>query len=549
LTEFQTDKKSLLHLIGQIENRELALPDFQRSFVWEASATRELVSSIVRSFPAGTLLFVQGSDAMFAPRPFEHAPTIHDVTPPYLVLDGQQRLTSLYLALTGQGTHRFYLDLNWLLEHPEEDDIDDAVLVYHRSRARQWATLEGQAKDLVLPLSSLRGWANWRDEVLERRDLHGEDRRALASALNQLNERCIKPVEQYQFPLTILGSSTTVEAVCTIFETLNRTGVKLSVFELLTARAYAENVKLRDLWSQSLFDHPILGDFEVDPYYVLQVVALLEGRSPKRSEVLKLAVPTIAKRWEEAAHGVAGTLTLLRQECGVLAAKWLPYQTMLLTLGAVWPTVNATSGPAVGARRTKLKRYFWCAAFTGRYENAPNTVADQDAPVLRDWMSGGAEPAWIAAFKFDDVRWRETTGRQRALYQASIALLMSRQVLDFHSANLLDHHVVAGEAVDDHHIFPRAYLEKTGQSGAADTVLNHTLIDKTTNILISAKAPSDYLAEMREQLGAVKLVEILRSHSLPDEADGPLWSDRYEDFLAWRQEHFCTLLATATAGD
>jgi uncharacterized protein with ParB-like and HNH nuclease domain len=93
--QFEADKKHLTYLLSQIEHRDLGLPDFQRSFVWDASATRELVVSIIRSFPAGSLLLLQGGAETFAPREFEEAPKL-DGPPVFLVLDGQQRLTSLY---------------------------------------------------------------------------------------------------------------------------------------------------------------------------------------------------------------------------------------------------------------------------------------------------------------------------------------------------------------------------------------------------------------------------------------------------------------------
>lgn len=542
MTDFQTDKRTLLFLLDQIEQRELALPDFQRDFVWEAGATRELVSSIFRSFPAGSLLLLHGGADLLEPRSFEEAPALEGSKPSYLVLDGQQRLTSLYLAMTGQGTHRYFLNVGWLIDGPGDSDVDEAVEVYPMSRAKRWASVDAQATDLMLPLSRLRCWADWRDDVLEHRHAAGEDVTALRKRLNEVNNQQIKRVEQYQFPVTVLDESTSPEAVCTIFETLNRTGIKLSVFELLTARAFAHGVGLRAKWAQSREDHPILTDFDVDPYYVLQVIALLEGASAKRSGVLKLSVLTLEKHWEQAVGGIAGTLSLLREECGVLVGRWLPYETMLITLGAAWTSVTNTSGPAAGARRAKVKRYFWCAVFSGRYENAPNTVAEQDLPALRAWMEGGAAPTVVDQFAFDPDRWRDVTVRQRGLYRATIALLSSVGALDFHTSQKLDHYIVAGNAVDDHHIFPRNYLAKAGFQHVPDSVLNHTLIDKATNISISDHAPSEYLAQMRGELGAEKLAQILASHGLPTDENGALWQNDFERFLERRVQYLERLL-------
>jgi Protein of unknown function DUF262 len=199
---FETDKKPLTFLLDQIENRELALPDFQRSFVWDPNATRELVVSVIRSFPAGSLLVMQGGASIFAPRQFEEAPSL-SVAPSQLVLDGQQRLTSLYQAFAGAGTHRFFLNIRELIDG---FDVDEAVEVYTLKRARRWNDAEGQAEHLMLPLSRLRDFANWRDDILEAREGVDEDVKKLRTQLNEIEREHVKPVELYQFPVTTLAA-------------------------------------------------------------------------------------------------------------------------------------------------------------------------------------------------------------------------------------------------------------------------------------------------------------------------------------------------------
>lgn len=539
---FETDKKPLTYFLDQIENRDLALPDFQRSFVWDPNATRELVVSIIRSFPAGTLLLMQGGANVFAPRAIEQAPQLNGA-PSYLVLDGQQRMTSLYQAFSGRGSHRYFLNLQELIDGY---DLDEAVEVYNQRRAKRWEFLAGQASDLMLPLSSLRAFGDWRDEILELRHEYDDDVKKLRKTLNELEKAYIKPVELYQFPVTTLAQSTPVEAVCTIFETLNRTGVKLSVFELLTARAFAHDVQLRVMWRVAREQHPVLADFDIDPYYILQVIAVLVRGTPKRSAVLNLEISNITEHWDRAVRGMAGGLEMLRDECGVLTPKWLGYATMLLTLAAVWDRVTDASGPTIGDRRAKLRRWFWCSAFSGAYDNAPNTVTEQDVVALRRWLEGGELPGVIADFSFDANRWRATSYRNRALYRSTIALTMRGAPLDFHEGRRLTKAIIDGEDVDDHHIFPRAYLEKSGQAGPVDSVLNHTLIDKITNIRIGKKAPSLYIHEMVTELGHEHAEQILASHGLPAAADGALRSDDFQRFLTWRMERLASELEAVT---
>lgn len=544
MTSFDTDKKNLTFLLDQIENGELALPDFQRDFVWEPGATRELIRSVMQSFPAGNLLFMQSGAEHFAPRRFAEAPPLNG-SPSYLVLDGQQRLTSLSLAFSGRGTHRYFLNLQELLDG---EDLDEAVEVYPVKRIGSWGSIEGQAKDLALPLSRLRSFSDWRDEVLEvRRESNlDSDPKKLKKQLNELEKQYVKPVELYQFPVTTLSSTTNLDAVCTIFETLNRTGVKLGVFDLLTARGFAQDVRLRDLWDQAQANQPILNEFGIDPYYLLQVVALWARGDPRRGTVLKLDVARdIKPRWHDAAHGVAASLRLLQSDCGVLTSRLLPYGTMLLTLAAVWPEITQATGPAVASRRDKLTRWFWCATFAQRYENQPNSRSQADVPLLRAWLHGGDAPEVLEA-SFEPAQWKSITYRQQALYRASLALSLRHHPRDFHVGAPLTAQRISEEQVDDHHIFPRAYLTAEGTTSYVDCVLNRTLIDKKTNMRISAKAPSKYLSEMESELTSEALQTILQSHGLPYGADSPLSGDRFDDFLNWRQQRLTRELAQVT---
>jgi hypothetical protein len=543
MIQFETDKKRLTFLLDQIEHRELAVPDFQRSFVWDANATRELVASIVQSFPAGTLLLMRGGAQVFAPRAFEESPDLDGKTPSYLVLDGQQRLTSLYQAFSGQGTHRFFLNLRELLDG---EDVDEATEVYLPRRIGRWASVEGQAEDLMLPLSRIRKFSDWRDDVLDCRPETGDELRKLRSQLNELEERHIKAVEGYHFPVTTLSEDTPVEAVCSIFETLNRTGVKLSVFELLTARAFAHQIRLREMWDDAQRDHPILSDFSIDPYYVLQAISVRSSGSPKRSAVLRLSVADIVDEWAAVTSGLAQGLRMLRDECGVLVERWLPYKTMLVTMAATWSQVASAWGPEVGQRRAKLRRWFWCAAFSGSYDNSSNSTVEADSVALRAWLEGGDPPGVVSGFNFDVQRLREVTFRQRALYQSTMALLMTKSPRDFHDGAPLTPSIIDGRAVDDHHVFPRAWLRDNDMEDVADSVLNHTLIDKITNIVIGGRAPSDYLREMGDSLRD-ELAPILDSHGLPSDSDGPLFGNRYVEFLDWRLGHVDRALHAVTS--
>lgn len=538
-----TNPRALKDLLAEVHSRTMVLPDFQRDFVWEPGATQELIVSIASNYPAGSILRVRDAKRVFAAREFEGAPSLAGQKHTFLVLDGQQRMTSLYQAFYGVGEHRYYLDLRKLLAG---DDFEEAI--FHVRASTKWVkaheNFDIQAKDLTLPLSVLKGGAGgflqWLLQVTN--PMATNERTQMLDALTKINDQWIKTIDDYHFPVVTLSDKTEPDALCTIFETLNRTGVKLSVFELLTARFWPQNINLRELWDKACETHSIIPSFEVDPYYVLQSIALSSRKTPscKRSDVLNLAPADIETWWQPVVSGLATGLTILRDDCKVVLPKWLPYQTMLAPLAAVLAKSGMPKNAEAGARREKLKRWFWCAVFGQAYESSPNSQSAKDVGDLVAWFAGGPLPESIKALRFDPKALRDVTPRQRSIYRGTICLILGTGTgaRDFHTQAVITGNLMNEQGIDDHHVFPDDFLQKKKGVTLArtrDCVLNRTLIDRTTNQMISNRAPSDYLAEIRKTPG-FPFDTVLDSHCLPNGDASPLWSDDYESFLAWRQK-------------
>ena len=535
-----TNPRALKELLSEIHNRSTALPDFQRDFVWEPGATQELIVSIANNYPAGSILRVRDAQRAFAAREFEGAPPLDGARHTFLVLDGQQRLTSLYQAFYGVGEHRYFLHLGKL-----RDGADFEEAIFHVRATTKWAKAREdfgvQARELLLPLSVLKGGAGdfsrWGRKAA--RQLADSERIALEDALDSIEEKWIRTIDDYHFPVVTLSDKTEPDALCTIFETLNRTGVKLSVFELLTARFWPQSINLRALWNAAIADHPVIQDFDVDPYYVLQAISLACRRTPscKRGDVLNLAASDITEWWDKVVIGLATGLEILRDDCKVMLPKWLPYQTMLAPLAAVLARTGIPKNAEAGVQREKLKRWFWCAVLGQAYESAPNSKSAKDVTELLAWLAGGAAPESVEAFRFDPRALREVTPRQRSIYRGVINLILRGGARDFHTQAVITGKLMAEHGIDDHHVFPAALLERRGIAPARvrDCVLNRTLIARATNQMISDRAPSDYLEEIRRTPG-FPFEAVLASHGLPASANSALITDDYEGFLAWRQD-------------
>jgi len=549
-----TNPRELKELLGQIHRRTAALPDFQRDFVWDPTATQELIVSIANNYPAGSLLRIRNTQNLFACREFQGAPALNGAMPTFLVLDGQQRLTSLYQAFYGVGDHRFYINIGDLLDGRDFEECIFHLSTTHKRRKRL-EDFDVQANELILPLSVLEGGAGgfsqWMiDTALKS---HDGDTRQRLQELGAIQQQWIQAIDDYRFPVVTLTDATPADAVCTIFETLNRTGVKLGAFELLTARFWPQGVNLRACWQQAQADEPVLRDFQIDPYYILQVIALIARDKPSctRGNVLKLSADDITTWWERVVSAVGRALRLLRDDCGVLVPKWLPYATLVIPLAAVLVHREGIKGPQSAADREKITRWYWCSVFAQQYDNAANYQAVIDLGELLTWLDGGDPPQTVASFSFDPTSLRDTTHRQRALYRGAMGLTLRGGPRDFYTGGLLTRDLIIEKQVDDHHIFPNDFLARREvPQRLRDCVLNRTLIDSKTNKRISNRAPSDYMTEIRDTLGdggdAGKFETLLSSHLLPVGTDSPFWDDDFDAFLRRREQALWQEIKTVT---
>lgn len=546
--QFVANPTGLKSLLEDIHDGDIALPEFQRDFVWAPRMTRELLVSVMSQYPAGNLLRIRnGRKPAFALRKVVGAPKLSS-RPSFLILDGQQRLTSLYHALYGAGEHRYFMDMSPLIEGlkamGDSDEFDSDVLeksiVYatEQRAEKRFGSLEEQARDLVFSfarLSNRQGLDFWFEDV----EKHHKDK--YRKVLRDIRDRCFSSILDYRFPVVTLSEDTKADAVCSIFETLNRTGVKLTVFDLLTAKHHPKNVRLRDMWEQACETYPILADFYGnDPYHIIQAIAIFtatKSTSCKRRDILDMSAARVKEGWDPVVKAVADMLTILQEECGVVNYKYLPYHTMIIPAGAVLAKQQYGEGPKAGAIREKMTRWFWCSVFAQTYESSANTQAVNDYRELNSWIDGGDEPEVVREFEFDPDILRETTSRQRAVYYGCLALILSMGAVDFDTRRRIDATFVGDGKVDDHHIFPKGYL-KGADKKTENCVLNRTLISARTNRRISKKPPKKYLGEIEneDKKGVSSLKKILDSHLLPSEEGSPLRKNDFEAFLAKRQE-------------
>ncbi len=266
---FQAKSESLAAMLPAIHDHKAALPNFQREWVWEPPMVKDLIVSVANRYPAGSLLTMPNAGDKFALRPFSGSGSELKTTPTLMILDGQQRLTSLYQALFSKsgikdakgGTHFVYLDVEKLTRHETEESqqeatFEDCIFTVpvnrHGQRLRykglrdhdDITTVDQEISQGTLPLSTVFNpddLVAWRDRYIQERANRDYDRlMELREEWDQEVAPWIVRMRDYRFPVIELNRDMELHAICHIFEKVNSTGVPLTVFELCTAILWAQ---------------------------------------------------------------------------------------------------------------------------------------------------------------------------------------------------------------------------------------------------------------------------------------------------------------------
>lgn len=592
---FETNPRFLRDLLAEARAGRLQLPDFQRSYVWGDEDVRMLIASILRGFPVGALLTLRsGGPVSFRPRLLEGVEAARQAAgegpaqpAEELLLDGQQRITSLFGALASplsmtvrkpkserRTLQRFYyLDIARALDAGEE--LEDAILGMPESRLRRdealtidLCTREREFEAGCFPLNLAFDQAavmQWLWDYQAFWQARGTPRTDQANAFMQ---RVLQPLQSYQMPVIRLERETSREAVCLVFEKVNVGGKKLDAFELVTAifAGAAEALNLRDDWrdrfarirgggagqgmAMPVFDNLRGFDF-------LQAVSLaatharrrkaeaagavdLPQISARREALLALDLadfrahaPAVEDGFREAGKFLAGQKVLWSAD--------LPYPAQAVALAAIFAIAGRAAQVAAGKER--LTQWFWRTALAEDYGVSPESKLAKDAEEVSRWLQGGEEPDRMRLLTFNPDRLDSLRMRVSAAYRAFAALLLREGCRDFITGQPADITTFAGDPMDVHHIFPRKWCEDRGiRPEVYDSILNKTPLTGTSNRAIGAKAPSAYLAriEAAQGLTPAQMDDILRSHLIEPAF---MRADDFDGFLADRKRRLADLAA------
>lgn len=597
---FQTNPFDLYKLLDDCHRGNIQLPDFQRSWVWDEDRIKSLIASVSRAFPVGALMTLDtGGEVNFKPRPVEGAPAeAKSNRPQSLLLDGQQRMTSLYqVTLRGKVVETvtpkkkkvkrwFYIDINKALD-PSLDREEAIVGVpedrivrgeFGREGGPDLSTAEREYGLMMYPVTQVFDWDRWQDGF----DKHwkGDENEQRRELFRQFKREVLENFKYYRVPVIALDRNTSKEAVCVVFEKVNTGGKPLDAFELVTAMYAAEGHELRKDWygddnlkgrQRRFVDALRPADSEagilanVGNTDFLQAVSLFHTRERRREAEVAgkegkelpavtgnrqalLGLPLAAyKKYEKQVEDGFMKAAKFLHMLHIYRIYDLPYQSQIVPLAAILADVGDAWEHE--ANRAKLVRWYWNGVFGELYGSAVETRIARDFIEVPLWLKGGAEPSTVSETIFRADRLKTMRMRLSAAYKGVNALLMKEGAQDFRSGQKFDHTVFFGENVDIHHIFPQDWCKKQGvKPEVFDSIINKTPLSFRTNRIIGGVAPSTYLAKLikgdaaNPPIDPAKLDVYLRSH-LTDPAK--LFADDFAGFMEDRQRQLLALIEQA----
>lgn len=533
--ELEWSKKKLLELVRKAYHGEVMLPDFQRNFVWARNDIEELICSLLERMFIGTFLIqrVNSRNVPFKVIPIEGADKVNSnftPKPEIIVLDGQQRLTSLFYALYSPdiplknttNPYAFFIDLQEL----SIGNIEDAVFSWSKQWREYKALLDENGKynlaklkeQKILPLTFLADDDEFGDIWHEHFKglFPREEARKIKGYLDNLRH--------YEIHVLSIPLTEKPEDIALLFERINRTGIKLSIFDLLTARLY-KFINLRTEWENAFNEKYWLKQIASNdikntkiPYYIIQGLALSEGMSIKARDIMKIDSTILNKTSWKKAVDILENKILSRlfdvSEYGIAHYRWLSYPSMI----SIWLGLflKAERGE-IDIDINKINKWYWSVIFTERYSGSTETKQTKDFKDLVAWLTDSNKlPEAVTDMRSKlDIMKIDTKYPGSSIYKGVFNLLFRRGAWDFYEKDKIKFSV---KDLEDHHIFPRKFLESKNVKVEKDIVLNRTLILSSTNRKISRKAPATYIEEMIRIHGSEEEVKrILEKHFINEE--------------------------------
>ena len=515
-------------LFVEIDSGQIKLPMFQREFVWEKEQSSKLIDSILKGFPIGTFIFWKTKEELRSYKEVGNHKLPETDKGDYVqyILDGQQRITSLYairkgIRITKDGKEVDYRDIFINLDHDPEND--EQIVVTEQQAGKRYVSvhrvLTSQVTDLL-------------DEFPNRDTL--------------------KQIETYKNKLTNYDFSTItikdypIEVACEVFSRINTGGKSLTVFEIMVAKTYDEAKKfdlaekyelLRD-GSDEEQNCLTSAKFETLPEsIIMQCVAAITLRAVRSKDILKIRREVFIGHWEPMKASLFMAIDFIRSELRVPVSQLVPYPALVVPLVYFF---NATNNKKPSPRQVRLlEQFFYWAGITERYSSGTESKLGEDLNKM-DFIAKNAMPTYSKTeLSIDTATIAETQFQAGNGYCKTILCLLAYQQpksFDTNGLVILDNsNLKIASSRNYHHFFPKAYLASADKDQEPNLIANITLIDGYSNKhRIGKMAPSKYTKLFVKTNKA--LPTTLQTHLISDIPGYGVTNDDYGKFIKRRSK-------------
>ncbi|WP_409346937.1 DUF262 domain-containing protein [Paenibacillus sp. MBLB4367] len=513
----EPQSRTFSSLISDIEKGQIKIPQFQRDFVWDIQKSAQLMDSIVKGYPIGTFIFWRTKERLRAVRNFGNLSLPNPTEGEYIdfVLDGQQRLTSLFASLKGVKIER------------ESGKVDDYAEIY--------LDLAADEDDQIVVLEKI----NKNPEAIIRlTDLLYGGLTLLANYPSQYLktiEEYKKRIESYNYSIVQIKEAP-IDIATEIFTRINVGGKPLSVFEIMIAKTFdaEKDFDLSEKYEELIEELKPLDYETLSDATVLQTVSVLLEKECQKKVILKLEKDRFISVWDSVVKAVHCTVEYFRNYYRIPVSQLLPYNALIVPFAYFF---YKHPDKPTGDMQKHLQDFFWRCSLAGRYSSSVEAKIAQDVKridlILKgelpryDWPVNTSEKFLI------DNGWFSAG---RSFIKAILCLYAYQQPKSFNDTsivNISNYYLKQANSKNYHHFFPKAYLKKVGIDDGeyhVNHILNITIVDDFLNKReIRALAPSIYMAKFKKD--NPNLYETMKTHLINNLDDFGIWENDYQKFF------------------
>lgn len=561
--------QSLESLIKDIDEDKIVLPEFQRDFVWEINKTYDLFDSLVKDIFVGAIIYGIPSFEI-AVRQIDNRPkaskgkrrqslqvrtiTIQEINKRQklgkanfrLALDGQQRITSLYRAIKG-------IDPVWYIAKNESElnttpfeKVELEELLYDFDGAQDAQRISIKLSDVwIMDIDNLDD-----EEVKEIYFKQTEyyktfstasdfDEKAEFKKYRYLKKKVTELFKQEKL-LSFYLLDMSLEKFVTFFERSNTRGVQLNFIDILAAKLYTGNFNLKKKIEEFQQKYP---NHNLVPEIIVRAIAYIKS-SPKeinRNYILtELKAEDFITWWDKLCDYYKISLDFLYENRLIISQDWMPYENMLIPLMIFLKELGGSFHKMNQSQKEFLSFWYFNSAFSLRYSGSSNERIIEDSTIFTNISKGKK----ITALSYFNKLIKIQVLSQSDIYsfdkKANAVYKGILNLVNYHSGGLIDWNndgkLSLNSELEDHHIFPKAYLDglltSQTEKDFIDCVANRTLVPKKLNIKISDQKPSDYLNQINDQ--NQNFDKTLENHLIPNELLKGEFDADFKFFLEYR---------------